>query len=130
MVVDTSVLLAVLLGEPEAGRCVDILASNPGFSVSSFTILEAGIVLSARKGPAATRELDLLLHRTRARVVPLTAEQAENARDAWEQFGKGRHPAGLNIGDCCSYALSRSLGEPLLFKGDDFNKTNLETIAL
>ena len=130
MVVDTSALIALLVGEPEAGRCAEHLAANPAFSVSSFSVLETSIVLSARKGPAATRELDLLLHRTQARVVPLTAELAESARDAWEKFGKGRHPADLNIGDCCSYALSRSLGEPLLFKGNDFNHTDLETIAL
>jgi len=130
MVVDTSALVALLLGEAEAERCAQILAANPSFSVSSFSVLETGIVLSARKGPAATRELDLLLHRADAQVVPLTAELAELARDAWERFGKGRHPAGLNIGDCCSYALSSSLGEPLLFKGNDFNQTNLHTIGL
>ena len=130
MVVDTSALLALLLGEQEAPRCAQILAANPGFSISSFSVLETSIVLAARKGPAATRELDLLLHRTQARVVPLTAELAESARDAWERFGKGQHPAGLNIGDCCSYALSASLSEPLLFKGHDFNQTDLKTIEL
>lgn len=130
MVVDTSALIALLLGEPEAARCAQILAENPGFSISAFSVLEAGIVLSARKGPAATRELDLLLHRTQAMVVPLTADLAESARDAWERFGRGRHPAGLNIGDCCSYSLSRSLSEPLLFKGDDFNLTDLDVVAL
>lgn len=130
MVVDTSALIAFLLGEPEAERCSQILAANPSISVSAFSVLETSIVLSARKGPAATRELDLLLHRIQARVVPLTPEMAESARVAWERFGKGRHPAGLNIGDCCSYALSLSLGEPLLFKGNDFNQTDLETLAL
>jgi ribonuclease VapC len=130
MVVDTSALLALLLGEPEAERCAQILAANPAFSISSFSVLETGIVLSARKGPAATRELDFLLHRADAVVVPLTAELGEFARDAWERFGKGRHPAGLNIGDCCAYALSRSLGEPLLFKGNDFNQTDLKSMTL
>jgi len=130
MVVDTSALIALLLGESEAERCAEILAASPGFSISSFSVLETGIVVSARKGPAAARELDLLLHRTQARVVPLTAELVELARDAWARYGKGRHPAALNIGDCCSYALSASLNEPLLFKGNDFNMTNLETIAL
>jgi ribonuclease VapC len=129
MVVDTSALVALLLGEDEAEHCAEILAANPGFSLSSFSVLETGIVLSAKKGPAATRELDLLLHRTEARVVPLTAELVDMARDAWNRYGKGRHPAGLNIGDCCSYALSASLNEPLLFKGNDFNQTNLETRA-
>lgn len=130
MVVDTSALVALLLGESEAEHCAEILAASPAFSLSSFSVLETGIVLSARKSPAATRELDLLIHRTQARVVPLTAELVDLARDAWDRYGKGRHPAGLNIGDCCSYALSASLNEPLLFKGNDFNQTNLEVIAL
>lgn len=130
MVVDTSALMALLLGEPEAEECAAILALNANFNISAFSVLEAGIVLSARKGASAVRELDLLLHRTRAQVVPLTAELSEVARFAWERFGKGNHPAGLNIGDCCSYALSASLGEPLLFKGDDFHRTDLSVIRL
>ncbi|MFZ4597512.1 MAG: type II toxin-antitoxin system VapC family toxin [Terrimicrobiaceae bacterium] len=130
MVVDTSALIALLLGEPEAERCAQILAANPAFSISSFSVLETSMVLAARKGSAATRELDLLLHRADARVVPLTAELGESARDAWERFGIGQHPAGLNIGDCCSYALSQSLGEPLLFKGNNFDQTDLQSISL
>jgi ribonuclease VapC len=130
MVVDTSALIALLLGEPEAATCAEILADNPAFSISAFSVLETGIVLSARKGAAAGRELDLLLHRTRANIVPVSAEQVERAREAWERFGKGRHPAGLNIGDCCTYALGASLGETVLFKGDDFNQTDLDTRKL
>jgi len=130
MVVDTSALVALLLGEPEAEECAGLLAQNLSFSISAFSVLEAGIVLSARKGEAAVRELDLLLHRTRAQAIPLTAELSEIARSAWERFGKGNHAAGLNIGDCCSYALSASLGEPLLFKGDDFHRTDLAVVRL
>lgn len=130
MVVDTSALMALLLGEPEAEECAAVLAENVAYSISAFSVLEAGIVLSVRKGGAAVRELDLLLHRTRAQIVPLTAELSEIARSAWERFGKGKHPAGLNIGDCCSYALAASLGEPLLFKGDDFHRTDLTVLRL
>jgi ribonuclease VapC len=75
--------------------------------------------------PRGGRELDLLLHRARIDVVPFTPEQADLARDAWRRWGKGRHPAGLNFGDCFAYALSRSSGEPLLFKGEDFGKTDV-----
>lgn len=130
MVVDTSALMALLLGEAEAEECATLLAENLSYSLSAFSVLEAGIVLSARKGNAAVRELDLLLHRTRAQIVPLTAELSDIARSAWERFGRGNHAAGLNIGDCCSYALSASLGEPLLFKGDDFHRTDLAVVRL
>ena len=88
-------------------------------------VIDTGIVVEARKGPAASRELDLLLHRCRADIVPHTESQAEIARAGGRRFGKGRHPAGLNLGDCAAYALSRTSGEPLLCKGEDFPKTDV-----
>jgi len=87
-------------------------------------------VIEAKKGEAGGREFDLLLHRSQIEIVAMDSEQAELARIAWRNFGKGRHPAGLNIGDCCSYALSKFSGEPLLFKGDDFSKTDLKIVKL
>jgi ribonuclease VapC len=95
--------------------------------VSAFSALETSIVIESKKGEPASRELDLLLHKARIEIVPLNEEQFELARRAWRDFGKGRHPAGLSIGDCCSYALSKYSGEPLLFKGDDFSKTDIQS---
>jgi len=85
-------------------------------------------VIEAKKGDLGGRELDLLIHQAKIEIVPLTTEQLEIARSAWRKYGKGRHPAGLNIGDCCSYALAKSAGEPLLFKGGDFSKTDIEAV--
>ncbi|MFZ2446592.1 MAG: type II toxin-antitoxin system VapC family toxin [Syntrophobacteraceae bacterium] len=127
MIIDTSALVAILLGEPEAESFALAIAGDPKRLLSAFTALETGIVIEAKKGESGGRELDLLLHQARIEIVPLTAEQLEIARIAWRKFGKGRHPAGLNIGDCCSYALAKYAGEPLLFKGDDFAQTDIET---
>jgi ribonuclease VapC len=129
MVIDTSALLAILLGEPEAERLAAAIAADATRLASAFSALEAGIVIEARKGDAGGRELDLLLHRCGVELVPLTASQHEIARHAWRRFGKGNHPADLNIGDCCSYALARSSGEPLLFTGGDFARTDVAAVA-
>ena len=125
MVIDTSAMAAILLGEEEALALSQAIATDPRRLVSAFSLLEAGIVVEARKGPSAGRELDLFLHRCRADIVPLTESQAEIARAAWRRFGKGRHPAGLHLGDCAAYALSRTSGEPLLCKGEDFPKSDV-----
>lgn len=90
------------------------------------------IVIEAKKGEAGSRELDLLLHRSKIDIVPFDGDQAEVARTAWRKFGKGNHPAGLNFGDCFAYALARTSGERLLFKGQDFIQTdlvNLQTLS-
>jgi ribonuclease VapC len=125
MVIDSSAILAILLQEPEAESFARAISDDPVRLISSISFLEAAIVIEARKGPAGGRELDLLLHRGKVEVVSFTSEHAEIARNAWQRFGKSRHAAALNIGDCCSYALSRVSGEPLLFKGDDFLKTDI-----
>lgn len=128
MVIDTSALIAVLLGETEAEMFANAIANDGRRLVSVFSALEAGIVIEAKKGDAGGRALDLLLHRIQAEVVPLTGEHYEIARAAWRRYGKGRHPAGLNIGDCCAYALSKHSGEPLLFKGNDFSNTDIASV--
>jgi ribonuclease VapC len=128
MVIDTSALLAVLLDEPEAQVIARAIAAEPRRLLSAFTALETSIVIEAKKGPGGAREFDLLVYRADLDVVPMDAAQAEIARSAWRKYGKGRHPAGLNIGDCCSYALARSTGEPLLFKGEDFAKTDVRPL--
>ena len=128
MVLDTSALLAILLGEPEAEAFARAITNHPKRLVSPLSALEAAIVLQARKGPSAVRELDLLLHSTAMTIVSLDADQVQIARAAYEKFWKGRHPAALNLGDCGSYALASSSGEPLLFKGDDFSKTDLARV--
>jgi ribonuclease VapC len=130
MVIDSSALLAILLGEPEAEALARTLANAPKRMVSALTLLETAIVMEARKGEEGGRALDLLLHRAKIDVVPLIPEHVELARAAWRRYGKGRHPAGLNIGDCCSYALAAYSGEPLLFKGQDFAGTDIQPVAL
>jgi ribonuclease VapC len=125
MVIDSSAVLAILFQEPEAELFAAAISDDPMRLMSTVSLLEAAIVMEARKGPAGGRELDLLLHKARIEIVSCNSEQAEIARDAWLRFGKGRHSAALNTGDCCSYALSRSSGEPLLFKGTDFARTDV-----
>ena len=125
MVIDTSALLAILQDEPARRRFNERIESDPRRLLSAATLLETGIVLECRGGEAAGRELDLLLHRARIEVVPVDSDQVEIARAAFRLYGKGRHPAALNFGDCFSYALAMATGEPLLFKGEDFARTDV-----
>ncbi len=104
------------------------IALDPKRLVGAVSVLETGIVVESRFGPSGGRELDLLLHRCHIDIVSLSPEQVELAREAYRQFGKGKHIAGLNLGDCATYALSRSTGEPLLFKGNDFSQTDLRFV--
>jgi ribonuclease VapC len=130
MVIDTSALIALLFGEPEAAVFSRAIADDPKKLISTFNALETGIVVEARKGEAGGREFDLLLHRTRIEIVSMNADQVELARSAWRNYGKGNHPAGLNIGDCCAYALAKYSGEPLLFKGNDFKQTDIRFVIV
>jgi ribonuclease VapC len=125
MVIDTSALLAILLDEAGADTVEAALANDPIRLVSAASVLEAMIVVEARFGEPGGRELDLLFHKARIDVVAFDAGQLETARSAFRRFGKGRHPAGLNFGDCFSYALARTSGEPLLFVGKDFSRTDI-----
>jgi len=111
--------------EPEAARLAAALEQDTHRIISAATLLEAGLVIEARYGAGGGRELDLLVAKAGLVIEPVTAEQADLAREAWRRFGKGRHTAGLNFGDCFSYALARTSGEPLLFKGDDFSQTDV-----
>jgi ribonuclease VapC len=128
MVLDTSALLALLLDEPEAESFRSALEHDESRLVSAATLLEAGVVIEARKGEAAGRELDLLISKAAIEIVPVDADQAAEARRAWRRFGKGRHAANLNYGDLFSYALSRTSGEALLYKGEDFTRTDVARV--
>jgi ribonuclease VapC len=125
MIVDTSALLAILEQEPEAEHMARAIASDAGPSISSATLLEAGIVVQARRGDEGGRDLDLLIAKLGVTVVPFTPRQADLARKAYRSFGRGQHPAALNFGDCLAYALAKDTAEPLLAKGGDFQKTDL-----
>jgi len=129
MVIDTSALIAILLGESEAEALSRAISGDSRRLISAFSALETGVVIEAKKGEPGGREFDLLLHRARIEIVNMNPEQSELARKAWRIYGKGRHPAGLNLGDCCAYALSKYAGEPLLFKGNDFNQTDLPLVS-
>ena len=128
MVVDTSAVIAILCGEPETESFVRALAGDAKKMITAFNALESAIVIEAKKGESGGRELDLLLHRARIEIVSLNSEHVELALTAWRKYGKGNHPAGLNIGDCCAYALAKYSGEPLLFKGDDFSRTDIQPV--
>ncbi len=125
MVVDTSAVIAILMGEVEAGRIASALASDALRLMSAFSALEAAIVVESRKGPAGAHEWELLQTESEIDIVPFTAGQQILAAEAWRNFGKGRHQASLNIGDCCAYALAKHTGEPLLYKGTDFAHTDV-----
>jgi ribonuclease VapC len=117
MVLDTSALLAVLLNEPEAAAFRLAIESDPVRLLSAANLVETSIAIEARVGEAGGRELDRLLQKADVDVVAVDAEQADLARHAYRRFGKGRHPAGLNYGDCFSFALSQSTGEPTAVQG-------------
>jgi ribonuclease VapC len=125
MVVDTSALVAILLGEPDAGIFEQALVTAPVRLLSAVSRVELSFVIEGRKGEAGRADLELLLQEAGIEVVAVTPQQAGFAIDAFRRFGKGRHQAGLNIGDCFSYALARASGEKLLFKGDDFARTDI-----
>ena len=130
MVLHTSAMLAVLLNEPDADAFRRAIEADSVRLLSTANLVETAIVIEARVGEAGGRELDLLVHKAAIEVVAVDAGQADLARHAYRQFGKGRHAAGLNYGDCFAYALSLSAGEPLLFKGDDFSKTDVSVASL
>lgn len=125
MVLDSSALLVILQDEPESPPFREAIEADPVRLLSAVSLLQAALVVEARFGEAGGRELDLLLYQADVQVVGFDRDQAERAREAWRRFGRGRHPAGLNFGDCIAYALSDVSGEPLLFKGGDFSLTDV-----
>jgi len=125
MVIDTSALVAIFFNEPERTTLLEALIQSPKKLISVANVLEASIVLEARRGQAGARELDLFLHDLGVDLVAVDVEQLDMARLAYRKFGKGHSAAALNFGDCFAYALAQSSGEPLLAKGDDFKKTDI-----
>jgi ribonuclease VapC len=130
MVIDTSAVVAMLLGEPPALRIAEALRAATPRLFSAASLVEASIVIERRKGIEAGRELDFALLRSRIEIVPVDHDQAEIARIAWRRFGKSRHPAALNFGDCFAYALAKSRDLPLLFVGTDFSQTDIAGVPL
>ena len=126
MIVDTSAVLAILFHESDAERYARAITSASPRRMSVVTLLEATIVLESRSGAAAGHELDAFLEEAAVQLEPVTTDHAQAARRAWRRFGKGNHPAGLNFGDCFAYALAEATREPLLFKGHDFELTDID----
>lgn len=129
MVLDTSALLAILLDEPERRAFIEAIERDPTRLMSVASFVECSLVLETRFGPEGTRDLDLFIARAQVTLAPVDVDQAYVARQAYRRFGKGRHAAALNFGDCFAYALSRTLAEPLLFKGGDFALTDVDRVT-
>ena len=125
MVIDSSALLAIVFQEPEARRMAEAIARAPVRRMSAVNWLESLLVVEARHGVESADETLLILRDLEIQSVPFDLEQMQEARAAWQRFGKGRHPAALNLGDCCAYAAAITSGEPLLCKGEDFEKTDV-----
>ena len=125
MILDTSALLAILQDEPERRAFNEAIEAAERRAVSAATLVETSIVIESRYGAEGLRDLDALISTAAIELIPVDAEQAELARSAFSRFGKGRHPAGLNFGDCFAYALAKAVAEPLLYKGDDFAQTDI-----
>ena len=127
MVLDTSAVVAAISGEPDGARFQEAMLGATSLTISSVTVLETRIVLLSRQGDEAVREFDETLENAGIVVVPFGAEMADAAFDAFRRYGKGQgHPAQLNIIDCAAYAVAKIRGEPLLFKGSDFDKTDIQ----
>ena len=125
MIVDTSALCAIVFAEPEAQAFMDLLRSTDRKLMSAMNAFEAGMLIESRKGTDGTIVLEDIIQSTDIDIVAFDATLAEVALDAWRQFGKGHHPAGLNFVDCAAYALARVTNRPLLYKGDDFSLTDI-----
>ena len=125
MIVDSSAIIAVLRNEPDASAISEVLQNAPMCRISAVTFVEAAVVTDSNRSPVLSRRFDDLLRDARIQVESVTPRQAQIARDAYRDFGKGRHRAGLNFGDCFAYALAKELDEPLLFKGEDFRHTDV-----
>lgn len=125
MIVDASAVIAILADEADAARFDRAIAASPAARMSVANALEVTMVAEGRGGPAAGYAVDRYFREMGIELVPVTLEQFAAARDAWRRFGRGSHPAGLNFGDCFAYALADVTGEPLLFKGDDFARTDV-----
>ena len=130
MIADTSALIAILLDEPDAEILSAAIAASSTRIISAVSVLEASIVIESKKGEAGLALLDELLTIAQFEIVAFDDAQQRVARTAYRRYGKGRHPAGLNFGDCCTYALAKVRAEALLFKGNDFNQTDITLAPL
>jgi ribonuclease VapC len=126
MIIDSSAIVAILSVESDARELANAIEEAPERRISVVSYVESAIVLDSRRNPALSRRLDDFIREAELRLEPVSVQQAKLAREAYRDFGKGRHRAGLNFGDCFAYALAKEKGEPLLFKGDDFRKTDVE----
>jgi ribonuclease VapC len=129
VIVDTSVIIAILRDEPDAAAIGEVLGRSRDCRMSAVSYVEAAVVVDGNRNPVLSRRLDDLLRDVQIAVEPVTLNQARIARDAYRDFGKGRHRAGLNFGDCFAYALAKEKGETLLFKGKDFCHTDVEAAS-
>jgi ribonuclease VapC len=129
VILDTSAIVAILWDEPERAAFTDAIARAGTCQMSAATFVEASIVIETTRGYEALRDFDLFIAAVSVQLVAVDVEQAQIARDAFRKYGKGRHAAGLNYGDCFSYALAKANGLPLLFKGGDFSQTDIEAAA-
>jgi ribonuclease VapC len=127
MILDTSALAAILFREAEAVRFAELIHSASECRISAANYVELAMVIEGQLGPEAGRQCDMFFRRAGIVIEPVTVDQAHLARQAFLDFGKGRHPAGLNFGDCFAYALSKATGEALLFKGEDFSRTDVRS---
>ena len=129
MIIDTSAIIAVLRGEPDASTFARAIADATIRRVSTVNFVESAVVIDASKDPIASRRFDEFVKEANISVEPVTVDQAQIARAAYRDFGRGSgHPAKLNFGDCFAYALAKSFGEPLLFKGSDFAHTDIVSV--
>jgi ribonuclease VapC len=126
VIVDSSAIIAILFDEAEALEFATAIGNADGVLMAAPTLVEAALVAEGRTGEGMRDRLDALLEKAEAEIVPFTAAHAALAREAWRRYGKGRHPAGLNLGDCISYALAKARDEPLLYKGEDFARTDVK----
>jgi ribonuclease VapC len=125
MIIDTSAIIAILFGEDDAEIYAEAITRADSCRISAATFVETAVVVEAQTRNNGGRQFDAFIRRAGIAIEPVTEEQAHIARQAFIDFGKGRHPAGLNYGDCFSYALAKAAREPLLFKGKDFAKTDV-----
>jgi len=129
MIVDTSAVLAILFDEDDADRFARAIAEADNCRISAANFVEAAIIIDIQTDAAGGRHFDAFFRRSAILIEAVTEEHAQLARQAYFDFGKGRHPAGLNFGDCFAYALAKAAAEPLLFKGEDFGKTDVVPAA-
>jgi ribonuclease VapC len=125
MILDTSCIIAILADEPDADRYIQAISHSPRCRISAGTFIELSIVLESQFPPEVARQCEALFRSAKIEIEPVTVDQAFLARQAFHNFGKGKHKARLNFGDCFGYALSKESGEPLLFQGHDFSKTDV-----